>query len=77
MKKSQRADIDSSTSNHKTLSAVVVEAGACLDDIVKTTVFLEDVADFQEVNEVYAEYFKSPYPARSAFQVSALPLVQI
>lgn len=58
----------------KNLSAVVLEAGACLGDVVKTTVFLADIADFQEVNAVYAEYFKFPYPARSAFQVAALPL---
>ncbi len=58
----------------KNLSAIVLEVGASLDDVVKTTVFLSDIADFQEVNAVYAEYFKSPHPARSAFQVAALPL---
>ena len=58
----------------KNLSSIVVEAGASLDDVVKTTVFLTDIAEFQEVNAIYAEYFKSPYPARSAFQVAALPL---
>lgn len=58
----------------KNLSAIVSEAGATLADVVKTTVFLADIADFQEVNAIYAEYFKSPHPARSAFQVAALPL---
>ncbi len=58
----------------KNLSAIVIEAGTSLDDVVKTTVFLSDIADFQEVNAIYGEYFKSPYPARSAFQVAALPL---
>lgn len=58
----------------KNLSAIVLEAGACLEDVVKTTVFLTDIADFQEVNTVYAKHFKSPYPARSAIQVAALPL---
>ncbi len=58
----------------KNLSAIVYEAGATLDDVVKTTVFLSDIADFQEVNAIYAESFKSPHPARSAFQVAALPL---
>lgn len=58
----------------KNLSAIVTEAGSTLDDVVKTTVFLTDINDFQEVNGVYSEYFKSPYPARSAFQVAALPL---
>jgi 2-iminobutanoate/2-iminopropanoate deaminase len=58
----------------KNLTAIVSEAGASLDDVVKTTVFLSDITDFQEVNVIYGEYFKSPYPARSAFQVAALPL---
>ncbi len=56
------------------LAAIVSEVGASLDDVVKTTVFLSDISDFQEVNAIYGEYFKSPYPARSAFQVAALPL---
>lgn len=58
----------------KNLAAVVEAAGATLDDVVKTTVFLADIGDFQEVNAVYAEYFSPPFPARSAFQVAALPL---
>lgn len=58
----------------KNLAEIVKAAGASLDDVVKTTVFLSDINDFQEVNAVYAEYFKSPCPARSAFQVAALPL---
>lgn len=58
----------------KNLSAVVSGAGGTLDDVVKTTVYLQNISDFQEVNSVYAEYFKDPYPARSAFQVAALPL---
>lgn len=56
------------------LKAIVEEAGATLDDVVKTTVFLNDIADFKEVNDVYAEFFKAPFPARSAFQVGKLPL---
>lgn len=58
----------------KNLSAVIEAAGGSLEDVVKTTVFLADIGDFQEVNGVYAEYFSSPFPARSAFQVAALPL---
>lgn len=58
----------------KNLKAVVEAAGGNLADVVKTTVFLADIGDFQEVNTVYAEYFESPFPARSAFQVAALPL---
>ncbi|MBM9604908.1 RidA family protein [Desulfopila inferna] len=58
----------------KNLRAVVSGAGGTLDDVVKTTVYLQNISDFQEVNSIYAEYFKSPFPARSAFQVAALPL---
>ena len=41
--------------------------------VVKTTVFLADIKDFNTVNEIYSQFFESPYPARSAFQVAALP----
>ena len=58
----------------KNLRAVIEAAGGSLGDVVKTTVFLADIGDFQDVNTVYAEYFEEPYPARSAFQVAALPL---
>ena len=58
----------------KNLEAIASAAGTTLDNAVKTTVFLADIADFQAVNQVYAQYFKEPYPARSAFQVAALPL---
>ncbi|SHO51583.1 RidA family protein [Desulfopila aestuarii] len=58
----------------KNLKAVIEAAGGRLEDVLKTTVFLSDIGNFQEVNAVYAEYFSSPFPARSAFQVAALPL---
>jgi 2-iminobutanoate/2-iminopropanoate deaminase len=58
----------------KNLIEVVSGAGGTLDDVVKTTVYLQNISDFKEVNSVYAEYFKGPFPARSAFQVAALPL---
>jgi len=58
----------------KNLEAIASAAGTTLDSAVKTTVFLSDINDFQAVNQVYAHYFKEPYPARSAFQVAALPL---
>jgi 2-iminobutanoate/2-iminopropanoate deaminase len=58
----------------KNLEAIAKEAGTTLDNAVKTTVFLADITNFQAVNGVYAQYFKEPYPARSAFQVAALPL---
>jgi 2-iminobutanoate/2-iminopropanoate deaminase len=55
------------------LSAILDAAGFTFGDIVKTTVYLADINEFQEMNEIYAEFFASPYPARSAFQVAALP----
>ncbi|SMD02479.1 endoribonuclease L-PSP [Desulfocicer vacuolatum DSM 3385] len=58
----------------KNLGAIAKEAGTSLDNAVKITVFLADINDFAAVNEVYAQYFKEPFPARSAFQVAALPL---
>ena len=58
----------------KNLEAIAKEAGTNLDNAVKTTVFLADIGNFQAVNTVYAQYFNEPYPARSAFQVAALPL---
>lgn len=55
------------------LKAVLAAAGLGLGDVVKTTVFLADMADFAAVNEVYAGYFPADPPARSAVQVGALP----
>jgi 2-iminobutanoate/2-iminopropanoate deaminase len=56
------------------LKAVLEAADTGLSRVVKTTVFLEDMNDFMHFNEVYAEYFPSEQPARSTFQVAALPL---
>ncbi len=55
------------------LRAVLEAAGSGLGRVVKTTVFLADLADFQEMNAVYAEYFGEDPPARAAVQVAALP----
>jgi len=55
------------------LEALLAAAGLGLRDVVKTSVFLADMADFAVVNEVYASRFASPYPARSTLQVAALP----
>jgi endoribonuclease L-PSP len=52
---------------------VLQAAGADLNNVVKTTVFLSDMANFAEMNEVYAEFFSQPFPARSAVAVKALP----
>ncbi len=55
------------------VAAALEAAGAGLENVVRTTVYLLDIADFADVNGVYAEYFKEPYPARVAFQAAALP----
>ena len=55
------------------MKAILATAGRTLDNVVKTTVFLADMADFAEMNEVYAEYFQAPFPARSAVAVKTLP----
>lgn len=55
------------------LRAVLVAGGADLGTVLKTTVFLKDMRDFQAFNAVYAEFFKEPFPARSCVQVAALP----
>jgi 2-iminobutanoate/2-iminopropanoate deaminase len=57
----------------RNLSVVLEAAGTNLDAVVKTTVFLKDMTDFALVNAVYAEFFTRDFPARSAFQVAALP----
>jgi 2-iminobutanoate/2-iminopropanoate deaminase len=53
---------------------VLEAAGATLENVVKTTVFLRDMKDFGQVNAIYAQFFTDKPPARSAFQVAALPL---
>jgi 2-iminobutanoate/2-iminopropanoate deaminase len=55
------------------LKAVLEAAGCSMDDVVRTTIFLGDLSDFEAVNRVYAEYFHEPYPARSTVEVSKLP----
>ena len=55
------------------LKSVLQSAGSSLEQVVKTTVFLTDMAQFAEMNAVYAEFFTSDHPARSAIQVAALP----
>ena len=55
------------------VTAILNEAGLTLDNVVKTTVYLHDMADFQAMNEVYGEAFSAPYPARSAVAVRELP----
>ena len=55
------------------LKAVLEAAGCSMDHVVRTTIFLAEVGDFEAVNKVYAEYFHEPYPARSTVEVSKLP----
>ena len=55
------------------VKAILEEAGLTMGDVVKTTVFMADMNDFAEMNAVYAEFFKEPYPARSAVAVKTLP----
>lgn len=55
------------------IEAVLTEAGLTMANVVKTTVFLTDLADFAAVNEIYAKHFATPYPARSCVQVAGLP----
>ncbi len=52
---------------------ILEEAGLSLANVVKTSVFLADMADFAEMNEVYAQFFTAPFPARSAVAVKTLP----
>lgn len=67
-------DIKSQTRQSLTnLKNIVEAAGYSMQDVVETTVLLDDISDFAEMNEVYAEFFKAPYPARAAFEVAALP----
>lgn len=56
------------------LKKVLAAAGLGFEHVVKTTVFLTNMADFAAMNEVYAEYMVAPFPARSTIQVAALPL---
>jgi 2-iminobutanoate/2-iminopropanoate deaminase len=55
------------------LRAVAEAAGGSLDDVVKLTLLLVDLADFAKVNDIMASFFSAPYPARATYQVAALP----
>ncbi|HZW82031.1 MAG TPA: RidA family protein [Candidatus Deferrimicrobium sp.] len=58
----------------KNLCAILEEAGSDISKVVKTTIFLKDLNDFQTVNSVYANFFPGDFPARSTVQVARLPL---
>ena len=55
------------------IQAVLQEAGLTMASVVKTTVFMADMADFADMNSIYTEFFTEPYPARSAVAVKTLP----
>ena len=56
------------------IKALLAQAGATFENVVKATMFLDDMNDFKQANEIYAEYFISNYPARSTVEVARLPL---
>ena len=58
----------------KNLGAILHEAGLDYKDVIKTVVFIKNMADFKTVNEGYAQYFTANYPARSCVEVAALPM---
>jgi 2-iminobutanoate/2-iminopropanoate deaminase len=58
----------------RNLAVILKEAGKSMDDVVRVGVYLTDMADFAAMNEVYSRHFQAPYPARTAIEVSALPL---
>ena len=67
-------DIQAQTRQSLENIKVILEAeGLTMADVCKTTVLLADIKEFAAMNEVYAEFFSAPYPARAAFQVAALP----
>ncbi|MCK5159362.1 MAG: Rid family detoxifying hydrolase, partial [Candidatus Heimdallarchaeota archaeon] len=65
---------DQTEQSLKNVKAVIEAAGATLEDVVKCTVFLKDMNDFKDMNEVYATFFKENPPARAAVEVARLPL---
>lgn len=68
-------DIEDETARTiENIAAVLASADRSLSDVLKTTVFVRDMRHYDAVNEVYAEYFEEPYPARSAVEVDDLPI---
>ncbi len=65
--------LDPETGEMENIAAVLRAERLSFDNIIKTTIFLANLADFQAVNELYGSYFKSDPPARSTVQVAALP----
>lgn len=57
----------------RNITALLTAAGSDISKTVKTTVFIKDMNDFGRINEIYAQYFKDPFPARSCVEVARLP----
>jgi 2-iminobutanoate/2-iminopropanoate deaminase len=57
----------------KNLMALLEEVNLSFDNVVKASIFLQDMGDFSEVNEIYSQYLNAPYPARETVQVAMLP----
>ena len=57
----------------KNVKNILEAAGTSMENVVKTTVFLQNMGDFSDMNDVYAEFFSEPFPARAAVQVAKLP----
>ncbi|RXM77880.1 RidA family protein [Clostridium tetani] len=57
----------------KNVQSILESQGMSFDNVIKTTVFIANMDDFAKINEIYAQYFKEPYPARSCVQVAKLP----
>lgn len=67
-------DIKSQTERSlKNIESILEKAGCTMDNVVKTTVLLNDMGDFAKMNEVYAKFFTKDYPARAAYEVARLP----
>lgn len=70
-----RGEIENQTEQvMKNLAAVLQEAGASFENVVKSTIFLKNFNDFSKVNEVYGSFLREPYPARATVEVARLPL---
>ena len=65
---------DQTRQSLKNIGTILAEAGMDYDNVVKTTVLLDDIANFKAMNDVYAEFFTGDKPARACYQVAALPM---
>lgn len=65
---------DATRQSLENVKAILEEAGSCMNNVIKTTVFVKNLEDFASVNEVYSKYFNENPPARSCVQVAKLPM---